>query len=70
MSEPKQPTEAADGQSRLTVGLGMDSEKATDFKNLNLTIEAFHYEAVATLMESNSEAINLAINFGRTTRRN
>lgn len=66
MNDQERQTEAAGGQSRLTDGLGMDLEKTTDFQNLNFTIEAFHYEAVATLMEGNSEAINLAINLARS----
>lgn len=67
MSDQGDQTEAACGQSRLTAGLGMDLQEPIDFQNLNFTIEAFHYEAVAVLMESNSVAIDLAINLGRTT---
>lgn len=67
MNDPQHPNEAADGQSSLPDGLGKNLQET---KNLNFTIQAFHYEAVAALLQDESESINLAINLSRTTFRN
>ena len=61
MSEQKQQTEAADGQSRLTDGLGDDSQQAIDPQNFKFTVQAFNEEIACVALERESLAIQLFI---------
>lgn len=60
MSEPEQPNEAADGQSRLTAGLEVGGKSIQHFH-----LYSFSYEGVRAAVKKAFEFIHLPTNFTR-----